>query len=319
MPRLSHDLPRLATRANRIVLAATGTPVLLRGVNRSGLEYAEPDEEGFLSAAEISRAEIRYLAETWNCDILRIPFNQDWALRGRRGHSAADYLAALDRVIEWAARCGAYTLLDLQWLQADVPHGGGRNFVAPLPNPDSVTLWEILAERYRDEPAVLFDIFNEPHDKLEDDPHPLFRPDGSAYPETWRAVTPAEWRPWAERLITAVRGRHPEALLWVPGVNWAYDLRGMEIDAPGLVYATHVYPNKGWNWDEAFGSLAARVPVFAGEWGGTAADRGWGWELADYFDRRRMGWTAWSFTDFPRLMTRYAPTAFGALVQSRLR
>lgn len=318
MPRLSHDLPRLATRGNRIILAATGTPVLLRGVNRSGLEYSEPDEDGFLSAADLSRAEIRHLVEAWNCDILRIPFNQDWAIRGRRGQSGEQYLLALDRVIEWAARYGAYTVLDLQWLQADIPYGGDRNFVAPLPDLDSIRLWETLADRYRDEPAVLYDIFNEPHDKLDGDPHPLLRPDGTAYPETWRAVTMAEWLPWAERLIAAIRGRHPDPVIWVPGIEWAYDLRGVELDAPNLVYSTHVYPNKGWNWDEAFGQLARRAPVFAGEWGGTEADEGWGFELADYFDRLQMGWTAWSFTDFPHLMTRYMPTPFGALVKERL-
>ena len=52
----------LTTSGNRIVDAATGRAVLLRGVNRSGLEYAWPDEDGFASGAGISRAEIEYIA-----------------------------------------------------------------------------------------------------------------------------------------------------------------------------------------------------------------------------------------------------------------
>src|SRR6186997_153019 len=113
---LSSGLPRLATFGNRIVIAATGKSILLRGVNRSGLEWAEPDEDGFCSSAGISRTEIEFIVKGWNCNILRLPLNQDWALSGRGGHCAEVYLQDLDRVIRWASRVGANTLLDLQWL-----------------------------------------------------------------------------------------------------------------------------------------------------------------------------------------------------------
>ena len=45
--------------------------------------------------------------------------------------------------------------------------------VAPTPDANSSVLWRTLAERYRDEPAVLFDLFNEPHDPLDDDFFPF--------------------------------------------------------------------------------------------------------------------------------------------------
>lgn len=308
----------LRTSGNRIVVAETGEPVLLRGVNRSGLEWAEPDEDGFCSAAGITRAELEFIVAGWNCNILRIPFNQGWALDGRNGHAAEAYLSDMDRVIRWAAHAGAYTLLDLQWLDADRCFGGNRNFVAPLPNLRSLELWEMLATRYRDEPAVLYDIFNEPHDCLPDDPYPLIREDGSLYPMTQRRVTMAEWKPWAVRLVDAIRSAHPDALVFVSGVNWGYDLRGMPLDRPNLVYSTHVYRNKGTNWHEAFGSLASSVPVFAGEWGGRAEDGDWGQRLAGYFDQLQMGWTAWSWSNEPFLIARYVPTGFGEVVRQRL-
>lgn len=319
MPRLSHDLPWLNTRGNRIRIASLDQPVLLRGVNRSGLEYSEPVEDGFCAAAGITSEEIAYLVEDWNCDILRIPFNQDWALRGRRGHSAEAYLQDLDRVIAWAASQGAYTLLDLQWLQADEPYGGNRNYVAPLPDLLSIGLWEMLGERYREEPAVLFDLFNEPHDPLPDDLHPLIRPDGVLYPPGHRTVTMADWQPWAERLIAAIRGRGARNLIFVSGVNWGYDLRGLTLDRYNVVYSTHIYRNKGWDWDEAFGHLTQDVPVFAAEWGGTRYDLAWGRSLASYLDRLSLGWTAWSWSDFPHLQeAALGPTAFGSLVREQL-
>jgi endoglucanase len=314
---LSSGLSELATSGNQIVVANSGEPILLRGINRSGLEWAEPDEDGFYSAAGISQAEIEFIVKAWNCNIIRLPFNQDWALNGRVGHNSGTYLKDLDRVIRWASRSGAYTLLDLQWLDADRPFGG-RNFVAPLPNLKSVEVWDRLASRYSDEPAVLYDLFNEPHDCLLDDPYPLLREDGSPYPANQRKVTMNEWRPWARRLIDVVRSANPDALVFVSGINWGYDLRGFPLDRPHIVYSTHVYPNKGRNWAEAFGHLAATVPVFSSEWGGRAEDREWGQLLAQYFDELGIGWTAWSWSNEPYLVTRYAPTTFGEIVREHL-
>src|ERR1019366_4507004 len=185
---LSNGLPDLGTSGNRIVSLATGEAVFLRGVNRSGLEYAGPDEQGFLSGASLSRSEIEVITRTWRANILRLPFNQDFVLRGRTGRSGEEYQQALDQVISWASSFGAYTLLDLQWLDADRIYGGDRNFVAPLPNLDSIELWTTLARRYNDEPAVLYDLFNEPHDRLDDDPFPLNKEDGTTHPPNQRKV-----------------------------------------------------------------------------------------------------------------------------------
>jgi endoglucanase len=315
---LSSGLAPLTTSANRIVRADTGATVLLRGVNRSGLEYSEPDEQGFLSAADISRAEIRTIVEEWGANIIRLPFNQDWVLRGRDGWPAEAYRTALDRVIRWASSLGAYTLLDLQRLDSERIYGGVRNFVAPLPNHQSVELWNVLATRYQDEPAVLYDLFNEPHDRLPDDPYPLNREDGTSYPAGKFRVTMEEWQPWARRLVHAVHDVNPGALIFVGGTDWAYDLRGMPMEVPNLVYSTHVYPVKGDDWRGAFGDLAASVPVFAGEWGGQDADIKWGCKLVDYFDTLNIGWTAWSWHNDPFLVKKYTPTAFGKIVRGSL-
>lgn len=240
---LSNGLAALRTSGNRIISAATGDAVILRGVNRSGLEYCGPDEQGFLSGASISRAEIEFIVKEWHCNILRLPFNQDFVLRGRMGRSGEEYQQAIDQVIFWASLFGAYTLLDLQWLDADRIYGGDRNFVAPLPNMESIDLWTTLARRYKGEPAVLYDLFNEPHDRLADDPYPLNKEDGTTYPPSQRAVTMKEWQPWARVLAQAVRDENPDALVFVGGTNWAYDLRGMPMGLENIVYSTHVYPN----------------------------------------------------------------------------
>jgi endoglucanase len=267
--------------------------------------------------------------ESWRANIVRLPFNQDWAL-AREGYDPKPYLAALDFVIDAAASRGAYTLLDLQWLDASTSRGtnadGSTNFVPPLPDQKSIELWGQLAARYAGEEAVIFDIFNEPHDALPDDPLQLagIRQNGTVFPLPSRKVSMAEWQPWALQLVMAIRAESPDALIFVSGVNWAYDLRGFPLPGvQGVVYSTHVYTNKGNNWDQAFGDLSATQPVFVGEWGGGPDDLPWGRNLLDYLNQRGIGWTAWSWSDNPRLLQlpiapNYVPTEFGQLVHAAL-
>lgn len=313
-------LPMLGTRGRSIVREDTGEPVRLCGVNLSSLEYSEPHGVGFLRASKITREEVLHLTENLGANILRVPFNQDWALRGRGEFSAEDYMAALDEVIGWAVEGGAYTLLDLQWLDADTERGGARQFVAPLPDTGSFSVWSKLAMRYRGCPGVLFDLFNEPHDRLPGDSLPLRHPDGSAYRLPWRRkVYARNWRPWALRLIDVIRLVHPMSLIFVSGVNWGYDLRGMSLDRANLVYSAHVYPDKHPDWETAFGRFAETAPVFIGELGGQEKDIAWGRELMAYLEKKGLGWAAWSWRDWPHLQREGTLTAFGNLVAEGLR
>ena len=361
--RLSHSLPWLKVRGKGIVCAETGQAVLLCGVNRSGLEYSEPlpaeasaadGAVAFLEAAAIWEEDIRQIA-SWGANIIRLPINQHWALHGRRGHHAESYVTALDSVIEWAAGWGMYTLLDLQWLSADIVYGpiGSSNKVAPLPNLGSIALWTALAARYRDEPAVLFDIFTEPHTPISGDPNPLqgILEDGSTFPIESGCVTMREWQPWARQLVHAIRREHPRSLIFVSGIDWGYDLRGMPLTVSqsstelfdNIVYSTHVYPQKGspsppikrgwWirrkpDWQASFGGLSEQVPVFAAEWGvspGKEDDESellWANHLMEQFDRLNMGWTAWSWHDRPHLLRDAGPpyrcTRYGEMVRQAL-
>ena len=350
---LSNELPWLAVSGRAIVIADSAQPIALRGINRSGLEYSVPVSNGFLEAAAISQSEIDHIVRVWGANLLRIPFNQDWALNGRGSFSAQAYLEALDRTVFWASRAGAYTLLDLHWLDADVTRGansdGSWNRVPALPDGGSIEVWEVLARRYRNEPAVLFDIFNEPHTPIRGDTarYKTIDDEGRLEPFTRRSVTMREWQPWARQLVLAIRKWHPRSLIFVPGVRWAYDLRGMPLSiADGstevfhnVVYTTHVYPwcgpprarnRRRWfaaeyplTWREAFGSLARRAPVFIGEWGGGSEHVEWGDALARYARRLGLGWAAWSWSDWPPLVRNaqlqdYGETDFGRLVRRHL-
>jgi hypothetical protein len=92
------------------------------------------------------------------------------------------------------------------------------------------------------------------------------------------------------------------------------------MDVENLVYSSHVYPNKGKNWAEAFGNLSQSRPVFVGEFGGsdTPGDLDFVRSLMRYMEELEIGWTAWSWSNEPFLVTRYIPTAFGQAVMEKL-
>jgi hypothetical protein len=259
-----------------------GEMVILRGVNLSGLEY---DKLG----AGISKEEIDYICEVWKAQIIRIPFNQEWIMTDE------SYTDRLDRVIGWIVDNRAYVLLDLQWQNTTVK-------IPPIPNEEAVQMWRMLAGRYKENPAVLYDIHNEAHNT------------------TWDA-----WRTRAVEIIEAIQEVHPLALIFVSGLDWAYDLRGWAqnpLPYDNIVYSTHPYPFKAepWAWDKYFGDYVEDIPVFAGEFGGEEEDLEWGIRILEYFDKKLMGWTAWSWSNQPYLTQgdRRTPTAFGELILNAL-
>jgi hypothetical protein len=155
-----------------------------------------------------------------------------------------------------------------------------------------------------------------------------------------------EWQPWARQMVQAIRRVHPHSLILVSGVRWAYDLRGFPLTVaensgepfPDLVYSTHVYPWCGSfsprgrrrfpfarspSWREAFGHLSRTFPVFAAEWGGGPEHIRWGETLIRYLRRLDVGWAAWSWSDYPRLVVNaqareWEPTDFGRVVRRAL-
>jgi endoglucanase len=271
----------LHTEGNRIV-DEKGEQRILRGVNRSGFDYDK-------SGDGISEEEIAFICTQWKAQIIRYPFNQEWIMNDPA------YVATLEKVIGWINTYGAYVLLDLQWRNTTVK-------IPPIPDEEAITMWRRLAEKFKNNPGVLFDIHNEPHDC------------------SW-----AEWRARASQIIEAIRAVHPKALIFVGGLDWAYDLRGWENDPlpyANIVYSSHPYPFKSepWAWDKYFGNAANKLPVFIGEFGGEESHLQWGIALLEYMAGKNLGWTAWSWSNYTYLTQddRRTPTEFGQLVQNAL-
>ena len=128
-------------------------------------------------------------------------------------------------------------------------------------------------------------------------------------------VGPGGWVPWAERLVTEIREVRPKGLILVGGVDWAFDLRGIRWTLGYCVSGAHHSNRKRRTWGKALGG-AGEVPVFVGEWGGTADDLEFGRQLLVRLRRLGLGWTAWSWADYPELVVtprapNFEPTELG--------
>ena len=262
--------PQLKISGNQILAASTGCKIRLAGVDYSGLEYSPTGEgPGANVVAGIAEA-----ITVWHANIVRLPLNQDFwfGVKNSKGSpsSAAAYQTIVQNVVNFCSSNNVYVDLDLHWsgtatTASNPPSGAGWGTAVAqtaMPDANSVTFWQSVANVYGNNPAVLFDLFNEP------------------YPSTWaQAVTGGGGSPGLQGLLTAIRNAGANNIVIAGGIGYSYDLTGVAnrpltdtASGNGVLYAAHIYPNKGTNtptgWDQNVGpAVKANYAVVIEEFG----------------------------------------------------
>jgi len=328
--------PVLRVKGNGLVDPA-GRIVRLQGVNVPSLDW-DPKGENVLQSIDVA-------IKQWNANVIRIPLTQDLWFGYYRGQRAADngkaYRQLVDQVVKAVSDQNAYVLLDLHW------SNGGKwgQYVGQHCMPDdlSVVFWRDFAKRYANHPAVLFDLYNEPHDVSWD----VWKNGGvveERNTDPARGLQLSYRTPGMQKLLDTVRSTGAKNIVVAGGLDWAYDLRGIltgaalsDVKGNGVMYGTHLYPWKK-NWDVNVSPVAAKYPVFVGEVGTKPWKPGdpphenvytesWAPEVIAYIRKLKLSWTAWSFhpSANPCLIAGwdYAPTSYwgrfvkGALKQTK--
>ena len=104
----------------------------------------------------------------WHANIVRLPMSEDrWF--GKAPEQKDDgkaYRALIKEAVDYCAANGCYILLDLHWNDCDI---WGKNIGQHvMPDMNSLEFWKSCARDYRNQHAVLFDLYNEPHNTTWD-------------------------------------------------------------------------------------------------------------------------------------------------------
>lgn len=314
----------------RHILDSSGKEVWLQGVNAGGLETL-PQERHVAKSAVVG-------VDDWKANIIRLPVNDDfWFGRSpyqKDGGKA--YREKIDGIVTLVANRHAYLLLDLHRFRA--------------PTAEHLEFWRDAAARYKNHPAVLFDLFNEPHDIS----WTVWRDGGFVAERTAKAdedaflsdaakgnAKPGFQSPGMQALVNAVREAGARNMVVAGGLSWAGDLSGVakgfaleDKTGDGIVYGWHVY-NWHKNWQKNVLDTAEKYPILVGEVGAdvkkmnfipAAAQEDpytWAPDMLGFIQQHKLNWTAWCMhpSATPVLISdwNYTPTPYwGVFVKEAL-
>jgi hypothetical protein len=321
------------------IIGNSGSAHLFRGLNRPSLEWSSTGDQ-------FSEIDYQWMQQTWNANVVRLPLNQDFWLSDSPIHDPS-YPSTIDTNIQWAEQSGLDVILDLHWSdtgnygilsldsngQAHCSNSSSGNCQQTMADAHSVTFWQQVAARYKGDPHILFELYNEPNI-------------GGYMPNS------GNWSTWLngdggsvhgmQELYNAVRGTGAQNLVVIGGLAWAFDLSGVPSNpisnGSNIIYATHPYQtDQESQWDAKFGSLSQNVPVIATEFGDRSANctPTYASDFLAYANKKRSGtnppnelsWTGWAFyvatnvCTFPALISdwqQYTPTPQGQVVMQAL-
>lgn len=284
-----------------------GNVHVFRGVARPSLEWNNQGEG-------LNPQDYQFMA-SWGTNVVRIALNQGFWLEGSVAY-APGYPETVDQQIDWAHAAGLDVILDLHWSdRGDYGVTPGQQRMA---DNHSVLFWDQVADRYKDDGRVLFELYNEPHDV----PWQVWR-DGGDSGDGFTVVG-------MQTLYDTVRATGAENIVIVGGLDFAYDLSGVPgtpLSGYNIAYATHPYDfgnKQPAAWEADWGFLTATHPVLVTEFGSFECGSQYASALIDYAAQRNLSWTAWAWypggCGFPSLITDWAatPSEVGQVVRTAL-
>jgi len=333
--------PELHVSGNELV-NAKGQRVILHGVDRSGGEWACTQGVGIWDGP-VDQASISVI-RSWDVNAVRVPLNEAcWNGDSyvKSAYRGAAYRSAVVAYVKLLNRNGLVVILDLALTDgtytgtASACTSARATCEKPMPDKaEAVAFWTGIADTFKADDAVIFDLFNEP------------------YPEAAVASEAGGWRCWLrggsactglgyqaagmQTLVDTVRSTGAKNVIMVGGITWATDmtqwLKYEPVDPDhNLAASWHSY---NFNtcvtvacWNRQIAPVIKRVPLIAGEIGENDCADGYIDTLMTWLDARSASYLAWAWNpDFgcktgPSLITSYsgAATAFGAGFKAHLK
>ncbi|WP_395749131.1 glycoside hydrolase family 5 protein [Prosthecobacter sp.] len=316
--------PPLHVAGNQLQTPA-GKSVWLQGLALPSMEWSAGGEN-ILKSIETGLTE-------WKASCIRLclrehfyagkgPYQNDGGMR---------YRQLVEDAVNACAAKGAYIVLDLHDYRA--------------PREKHAEFWQEVAKKYKNHPAVIFELLNEPHDipwKVWRDGGPVTDQKKSADVATENKQALVSFQSIGmQRLVDVIRETGAQNLIIAGGLDWGYDLGGIldgfaldDHGGHGIMYSSHVYPWKS-DWQGKFLDAAAKYPIFIGEVGADTQPMDflpperqenpatWVPDMLGVIQQHHLHWTAWCFHPkaTPRVLLDwdYTPTPFwGVFVKQAL-
>ena len=333
--------PQLHVSGNKL-LNASGQQVILRGVDRSGTEYACVQGNGIFDG-EVDQAAVTAM-KSWEVNAVRVPLNEAcWNAESyvNSAYAGTNYINAIKSYVSLLNSNGLVAILDLHWTDGAYtgPSAGCSSAQATCqkPMPDAaqaIPFWTSVATTFKGNDAVIFDLFNEPYASRADN-------NNSAEGwQCWATGSPCTGISYPvagmQQMINAVRGAGANNVIMLGGEEYANDLTGWLANEPtdpdhNLVASWHSYNFNTCSsqscWTSQIAPVIAQVPVIAGEIGENDCAGSYITPLTTWLDSQNTSYLAWAWNaDFncssgPGLITDYVPgdpTAYGAAYKSHL-
>ena len=298
----------VAVSGNQLI-DGSGQPLHLYGINRGGSEY--PCQEGWgVFDGPSDPASIAAIAN-WHANVVRVTLNEDCWL-GINGinptYAGSNYRNAIVNYVNAVHQAGMYAIVDLHY---NAPSTYQASNIQPMPDLDhSVDFWTSVATTFKSDPAVLFDLYNEPFvtwsNEQGSDPWScwlngctitMINTASGFISGTWTAVG-------MQKLVNTVRATGAQQPLLVGGLRWANDLNGILPVWPAdplhqLVASFHVYnfnscadPNC---WDQEVAPVAAQYPVITGEMGENDCSHSFIDQFMGWADTHQISYLGWGW------------------------
>ncbi|HUC36545.1 MAG TPA: cellulase family glycosylhydrolase [Acidimicrobiales bacterium] len=212
----------LHTSGNKIV-DALGHVIVLDGVN-----YIDMGND---ATPAISQAEWAQ-AKAWGVNVVRIELSEEYWLSNSCTYNAT-YPGAVDQVVNWVTSLGMVALLNLEVTAPNTCMPGGEYPMAD--NPGSINFWSQVAARYKGNPLVAFDLFNEPHNITDQ-----VWLDGGQAGTNYPPYVPYQ-AAGMQQMYNAVRGAGAQNLVFISGNSWGNTVPAQLVSGTNIVYAIHSY------------------------------------------------------------------------------
>jgi hypothetical protein len=280
------------------IIDSYGNPLVLRGAHIQSIldrykQYATTADH--LAFNHLNSATFDEMANNWHMNTVRIATSdyiwQNWPYGGPTA-----YIQTLQSIVAQANLAGLYVVLSMH---EEISSGLPPHLKEPsgwaMPTPLAVSYWQTLAAALKNNPMVMFDLYNEPHvnnkqaANISESDWTFWMNGGVIHYTTPGGIQKTYTVVGLQTLVNSIRAQGANQIIIAEPAENSFQRFESDCPAttprcnflqdpantanPNIVYSVHEYfipagstPRQPGYWDGKFGNFSKEVPIFIGEW-----------------------------------------------------